>query len=99
MCNDLGEGSRCCAAYSVVGAIFTFWVGVMVSTQAFFIPGIDDPEKAQANAYGAFGMFVFTFIVSSLGVWYDSQNKVEEVETEGEYQLGSDNVPNYGAAN
>lgn len=28
MCNDIGEGSRCCAAYSIVGAIFTvsfFW--------------------------------------------------------------------------
>ena len=23
MCNDVGEGSRCCAAYSIVGAIFT----------------------------------------------------------------------------
>ena len=23
MCNDLGEGSRCCAGYSIVGAIFT----------------------------------------------------------------------------
>ena len=23
MCNDIGEGSRCCAGYSIVGAIFT----------------------------------------------------------------------------
>jgi len=23
MCNDLGEGSRCCAGYSFIGALFT----------------------------------------------------------------------------
>lgn len=100
MCSDLGEGSRCCMGYSVVGAIFTLWVGIMISTQPFFIAGIEDAEEAKNSAFGACGMFVFTFVASVLGVWYDSQNKADLVENgnEGsEYRLaGSAGFPNYG---
>ena len=32
MCNDIGEGSRCCAGYSIVGAIFTVSFDIMFSS-------------------------------------------------------------------
>lgn len=34
--------------------------------QPFFILGIDDVEKAKGSAFGAAGMFFFTFLVSIL---------------------------------
>mmetsp|Transcript_5259 Transcript_5259/g.14202 ORF Transcript_5259/g.14202 Transcript_5259/m.14202 type:complete len:99 (-) Transcript_5259:529-825(-) len=97
MCSDLGATSRCCMGYSIVGALFTFWVGMMLTTQPFFIGGIEEVDHAKESAFGAFGTFIFTFIVSVIGIWYDSQNKAEEME-EGDYQLGGGDVPNYGAA-
>lgn len=75
----------------------------MITTQPFFIAGIDDAEEAKASAFGACGMFAFTFCASVLGIWYDSQNKeVEGVEHDNVgdaagYQLAQDNnYPNYG---
>jgi hypothetical protein len=73
----------------------------MITTQPFFIAGIEDPEEARASAVGAFAMFVFTFVCSGLGIWYDSQNKQEPLESgengEAEYQLsGTGDFPNYG---
>lgn len=72
----------------------------MISTQPFFIAGIEDPEEAKNSAFGACGMFVFTFVASILGVWYDSQNKteLEESGAQGsEYRLaGNGDFPNYG---
>eukprot|EP00429_Kryptoperidinium_foliaceum_P060452 CAMPEP_0176098404 /NCGR_PEP_ID=MMETSP0120_2-20121206/49339_1 /TAXON_ID=160619 /ORGANISM="Kryptoperidinium foliaceum, Strain CCMP 1326" /LENGTH=104 /DNA_ID=CAMNT_0017432411 /DNA_START=38 /DNA_END=352 /DNA_ORIENTATION=+ len=100
MCSDLGEASRCCVGYSFVGALFTLWVGVMLMKQPFYIAGVEDAEEAQASAFGACGMFAFTFVASILGIWYDSQNKASEIEeTSGEagYQLAQDNYPSYGA--
>mmetsp|Transcript_15718 Transcript_15718/g.43359 ORF Transcript_15718/g.43359 Transcript_15718/m.43359 type:complete len:108 (+) Transcript_15718:114-437(+) len=104
MCNDVGEGSRCCAFYSVTGLIFTAWVGIMLQTQPFFIAGIDDYDKAKTSAFGAAAMFFFTFAVSMVGIWTDS-SKEDAVATadgangtsngEAEYQLASD-VPTYG---
>jgi hypothetical protein len=82
---------------------FQLWVGVMITTQPFFIAGIDDAEEAKASAFGASGMFAFTFAASMLGIWYDSQNKADVMAdgegnngSEGGYQLAQDNYPNYG---
>jgi hypothetical protein len=73
----------------------------MITTQPFFIAGIEDPEEARASAFGAFGMFIFTFILSAMGMWYDSQNKQEPIEAgengETEYQRTGD-FPNYGTS-
>jgi hypothetical protein len=69
----------------------------MLSSQPFFIGGIEDADNARTSAFGACGMFVFTFIISALGIWYDAQNK-EEPESEGEYALATDEVPNYGTS-
>eukprot|EP00536_Pseudo-nitzschia_multiseries_P002166 jgi/Psemu1/301263/fgenesh1_kg.28_\ len=102
MCNDLGETSHCCAGYSIVGAIFTLWVGVMLTTQPFFISGIEDVEVATQSAFGACFMFMFVFVISAIGMFYDSnfsQKSSVEDETEAEYQLaGGQEFPNYGAS-
>mmetsp|Transcript_9926 Transcript_9926/g.23954 ORF Transcript_9926/g.23954 Transcript_9926/m.23954 type:complete len:104 (+) Transcript_9926:96-407(+) len=102
MFNDIGETSHCCAGYSIVGAIFTLWVGVMLTTQPFFIAGIEDVEAATHSAFGAFWMFMFVFVLSAIGMFYDSnfsQKAAVEEETEGEYQLaGGREFPSYGAS-
>ena len=73
----------------------------MLSTQPFFIGGIEDPETARNNAFGAMAMFIVTFAASIAGIYYDSNHKVEstgsvEGEPESEYQLAQDNVTSYG---
>lgn len=70
----------------------------MISSQPFFIAGIEDADNAKSSAFGAFGMFSFTFILSALGIWHDSQNKAQPLESEGEYALATDEVPNYGTS-
>lgn len=36
----------------------------MLVQQPFFIGGIEDVDRAKSSAFGAAGMFVFTFVVS-----------------------------------
>jgi hypothetical protein len=71
----------------------------MLNSQPFFINGIDDPTEARDNAFGAFVMFITTFIMSAIGMWYDSNIKQDQMETSGEseteYQLAGE-FPNYG---
>lgn len=78
----------------------------MISTQPFFIAGIDDPDHAKTSAFGAMGMFLFTFVASLIGIWYDSQYKAEPITGEGGgggsnedgYHLSTDNAPTYGTS-
>jgi hypothetical protein len=74
------------------------WVGVMITTQPFFIAGIEDSDKAQKSAFGAMAMFIVTFAASLAGIWYDSSNKPEVTsgEPEAEYQLAQGDTPKYG---
>ena len=79
------------------------WVGVMLHTQPFFIAGIEDAGEAKSSAFGAMAMFIVTFISSLLGLWYDSQNKVDETVSssgapEAEYHLSTGHVPTYGTS-
>lgn len=78
------------------------WVGVMIQTQPFFIAGIEDYDEAKSSAFGAMAMFVVTFVASLLGMWYDSQNKIEETAPldgpEAEYHLSTGDVPTYGTS-
>ena len=78
----------------------------MLSTQPFFIAGIEDEEKARSSAFGAMGCFIVTFLLSVAGIWYDSGSKggddgidtsvTNGYQPESEYQLQTDNVPSYG---
>lgn len=81
---------------------FQLYVGVLVSTQPFFISGIEDQEKAQTSAFGATGMFLFTFLASMGGIWYDSMYKVEPASNQGEpeadYHLSHDTPATYGTS-
>jgi hypothetical protein len=71
---------------------------MMLTTQPFFLPGIEDPHEAKSSAFGAFGIFIFTFLLSGYGIYYDNQKKAEVggIEPEAEYHLATGDVPNYG---
>jgi len=78
-------------------------VGVMLTTQPFFIAGIEDLDVATESAFGACFMFMFAFVLSATGMWYDSTcgKKASSTEEEGEtdYQLaGGQEFPNYGTS-
>lgn len=73
----------------------------MITTQPFFIGGIEDSDKAQKSAFGAMGMFIITFAASLAGMWYDSSHKREATTGEGpeaEYQLAQGDTPTYGTS-
>lgn len=70
----------------------------MISKQPFFIAGIEDEAVAKSSAFGAMGMFLFTFCASIFGIWYDSSKKVTADETEATYQLATDIMPKYGTS-
>jgi hypothetical protein len=78
----------------------------MLTTQPFFIGGIEDVDHAQKSAYGAFFMFLFTFVVSAIGMWYDSTFGKSAASAEmddgidADYQLagGVQEFPNYGTS-
>jgi hypothetical protein len=74
----------------------------MLTTQPFFITGIDDVEEAKSSAFGAFLMFMVTFCLSAAGMFYDAQFKPDPVDGtengEGGYQLANDNFPSYGTS-
>ena len=76
------------------------WVGVMLQTQPFFIGGIEDVDLARESAFGAMGMFLVCFVLSAVGIWYDSQYKVEPstTEPEAEYHLSNDGIATYGTS-
>jgi hypothetical protein len=77
------------------------WVGIMIQTQPFFIAGLDNVDEARTSAFGAMGMFLFTFAASVVGIWYDSQQKPELLEDENgvsDYHLSADHIPNYGTS-
>lgn len=74
-----------------------------MTTQPFFIAGIENQATAQSSAFGASGLFLFTFLASMGGIWYDSMYKKEPVngdagDSEAEYQLSQDTPPTYGTA-
>ena len=66
------------------------------------ISGIEDYDEAKSNAFGAMAMFIVTFVASLLGMWYDSQNKIEEISAtdgpEAEYHLSTGDAPTYGTS-
>jgi hypothetical protein len=72
----------------------------MLSTQSFYIGGIDDVAVAKSSAFGAMAMFLITIFLSMGGIWYDSQNTKEPIEgeEEGGYHLANENMQTYGTA-
>ena len=78
------------------------WVTIMVSTQPFFMAGIEDTNVARGNAFGAFIMFILTLGLSLFGIWYDAESKQAAIEGgengEAGYQLSTGDFPNYGSS-
>merc|ERR1711957_490425 len=69
--------SKFCALYSFAGIVFTAFVGSVIKHQPLFIKGIDDQELAQANAFGAMGMFMFIFCSSLLYIFFHTHRDEE----------------------
>jgi len=46
------------------------YVGIMATTQPFYIAGVADHEKFKDNAFGAMGMFIFSFMASTYGIYH-----------------------------
>ena len=77
--------------------LLQLWVGVLVSTQSFFINGIDDAESAKTSAFGAMGMFCVTFLLSIYGIYHDANNKADSIEEAPEgYALQGGATTDYG---
>eukprot|EP00585_Thalassiosira_rotula_P013269 CAMPEP_0196130338 /NCGR_PEP_ID=MMETSP0910-20130528/751_1 /TAXON_ID=49265 /ORGANISM="Thalassiosira rotula, Strain GSO102" /LENGTH=100 /DNA_ID=CAMNT_0041389631 /DNA_START=140 /DNA_END=442 /DNA_ORIENTATION=- len=77
--------SQCCGFYSATGVIFMTFVYVMLSTQPFFITGIDNVEEARSNAFGAMIMFCVTFAISAVLI-----SKEQKSSTAREYDTGAE---------
>eukprot|EP00591_Stephanopyxis_turris_P012437 CAMPEP_0195530862 /NCGR_PEP_ID=MMETSP0794_2-20130614/33957_1 /TAXON_ID=515487 /ORGANISM="Stephanopyxis turris, Strain CCMP 815" /LENGTH=130 /DNA_ID=CAMNT_0040662469 /DNA_START=182 /DNA_END=574 /DNA_ORIENTATION=+ len=74
---EVGPCSRFCACYSIIGAMFTLFVGMLLSTQPFFVGGIkfEEYDLYRGNAFGAMGIFIVTFGLSIFGLCYDATCK------------------------
>ena len=70
-------------------------MGVLLSTQPFFILGIEDVSEARSNAFGAMGMFVATFGLSVFGMLRSSQSAKEDIDNADGYQLSGMNQAEY----
>ena len=53
----------------------------MLMFQPFFITGIEDEEVAKSSAFGAFLMFMAVFVLSAVGMFYDSQFKQQPLDS------------------
>ena len=73
----------------------------MITTQPFYIGGLDDPDDARSSAFGAAGMFLATFVLSVIGIWYDGRfgDKKEDDVTGGPEAnvLSAEATAGYGA--
>lgn len=66
--------TKCIAIYSLTGIIFLVFVYTLLSTQPFFITGINDVNVAKTSALGALGAFVGMFIISIVGICRSSRH-------------------------
>ena len=92
---------HCCGFYSATGIIFMLFVCIMLSTQPFFITGIEDVSLAKSNAFGALMTFCVTFAISVALIIRGKDGSGREYDTaEDDYnRLNIDLKKNYGDAN
>jgi hypothetical protein len=62
------------------------YVGVLLTTQPFFILGIENVSEARSNAFGAMGLFMATFVLSLFGI-LRSRSAKEDIDNADGYQL------------
>ena len=92
---------HCCGFYSATGIIFMLFVWIMLSTQPFFITGIEDVSLAKSNAFAALMTFCVTFAISVALIIRAKDGSGREYDTaEDDYnRLNIDLKKNYGDAN
>lgn len=74
------------------------FVYVMLSSQPFFIVGIEDVAAAQQNAFGALLTFVATFVISLFFIWKNGGDEIEyDVAGDNNNRLNIDLKRDYGA--
>ena len=69
---------NCCAIYSATGVLFLLFVYTLLSTQPFFVNGVENVDSAKASALGAVVLFVVLFFISVAGIFRSSRNHVAE---------------------
>lgn len=72
----------------------------MIDKQSFFISGLENPDEAKASAFGACMMFLVTFGLSVIGIFWNPKSDKGDVqadETPEGYVLKTDDVPEYGS--
>ena len=77
--------TKCTAIYSLTGIIFLVFVYTLLSTQPFFITGINDINVAKTSALGALGAFVGMFILSIVGICRSSRHVLSSEIDRGSY--------------
>ena len=77
--------TKCIAIYSFTGIIFLLFVYTLLSTQPFFITGINDINVAKTSALGALGAFVGMFIISIVGICRSSRHVLSSALDRGAY--------------
>eukprot|EP00978_Attheya_sp_CCMP212_P027444 scaffold91900_cov59-Attheya_sp.AAC.5 len=53
----------------------------MISKQPFYIGGLEDVDHCKSSAFGAVGMFVFTFVASVAHICYEKANPYSRTNT------------------
>eukprot|EP00581_Thalassiosira_minuscula_P014923 CAMPEP_0183729714 /NCGR_PEP_ID=MMETSP0737-20130205/31008_1 /TAXON_ID=385413 /ORGANISM="Thalassiosira miniscula, Strain CCMP1093" /LENGTH=144 /DNA_ID=CAMNT_0025961979 /DNA_START=149 /DNA_END=583 /DNA_ORIENTATION=+ len=83
--NHLEGISNFCAIYSFTGMLFTAFVGSMIKHQPLFIKGIDhtNQELTKESAFGAMGMFIFIFTLSSVYLCLHRRPAEYEIKAQG----------------
>eukprot|EP00578_Thalassiosira_sp_NH16_P004617 CAMPEP_0181130184 /NCGR_PEP_ID=MMETSP1071-20121207/29724_1 /TAXON_ID=35127 /ORGANISM="Thalassiosira sp., Strain NH16" /LENGTH=105 /DNA_ID=CAMNT_0023216229 /DNA_START=204 /DNA_END=521 /DNA_ORIENTATION=- len=88
---------HCCGFYSVTGILFMLFVWIMLTTQPFFITGIEDVEQARTNAMGAMITFGVTFAISAVMIMRDAGSGREYDTGDDDYnRLNIDLKKQYG---
>lgn len=88
---------HCCGFYSATGLVFMAFVHAMLSSQPFFISGIEDVDEAKSSAMGALLTFAALFAIC-VAMIAKGKGAGPEYDTSGEdyNRLNIDLRKNYG---
>ena len=76
---------KCFTIYSFTGILFLLFVYTLLSTQPFFITGIQNLDTAKSSALGALTLFVGLFVCSIFGLWKSARDEMLDNRGRGSY--------------
>lgn len=76
-----------CSLYSFTGILFLLFVYTLLSTQSFFIRGIDDVNDAKKSALGGMLLFVASFLASLGWLLLKNRRGANSSRGSGHYEL------------